>query len=314
MPRRKKLTQKTALDVYETHLRAKNAATRTIEGHAYDLAHLKERLGALRPDQVRLADLREFQCGLLTGEASRSGAPLSPGTVCRVVSAVRTFFGFLAEEGLLKDNPATRLERPKVPQRATKGVLTVKQVTRLMQAAEPLNALGVRDRAVVEVLYATGLRRAELLALNLSDLDHQERDLVVRRGKGGKGRVIPLARSAFLRLTNYLDAARPGLTTSHPDSAQAIFLTSKGTRLNNIGLLRLLRKLRAKARLQKAVTPHTIRRSFATHLLRGGASLRHIQILLGHANLNTTAVYLKVDQQELRREILLRHPRERFDV
>jgi len=310
--RRPRLSWDAALDVYLTHLRASRASPRTIADRQADLGHLRDRLSPLRPDQVRLADLREHQLALMTGEGSRSGRPLSAGAVCRVVAGVRSLFDFLVAEGRLTEDPAARLERPKRPQRVPRDALTVGEVRRLLAAAPP-TVLGLRDRTLAEVLYATGVRRAELIGLDLSDLDRAERRLHVRAGKGEKDRLLPLTRSAFHALVDHVDATRPRLVTGHADSATALFLTSRGRRIHAGSVLRALRGLRARSGIKKAVTPHVLRRTFASHLLRTGASLRHIQLLLGHASLQTTSAYLCLDDRELRRELLLRHPRERFE-
>ena len=131
-------------------------------------------------------------------------------------------------------------------------------------------------------------------------------------GKGDKGRIVPVTRSAYTVVKDYLDLARPQLASARTDSACALFLSRFGTRLDAKTMKRLLDGLRLRAGLEKPVTPHTLRRSTATHLLQAGASLRHIQILLGHSSLDTTAAYLRLDAHDLRREVLLKHPRERF--
>jgi site-specific recombinase XerD len=314
MPRRK-LTWPDALDRYETYLRARASADTTIRfrrRHANLFCEYLEP-GDPRPDQVQLTDLRDYLCSLLTGEGSRSGRPLAASTVAHVASDLRSFFTFLADEKLIPENPAARLESPKVVKQVG-DVLTVRQVKRLFGAIDETRALGRRDRAMLELLYATGVRRAELIALNLADLDHAEREVIVRRGKGGKGRTIPLGRAAYLGVMAYLELGRPELASSHADSASALLLSQWGSRLDEGGVRHALNRLRKKAKLKAKVTPHTMRRSFATHLLRGGASLRHIQLLLGHASLNTTASYLNLDPQHLRQEIILRHPREGFEL
>ncbi len=315
MPRRPRLTWPKALDAYETHLRALHSSPHTLEEHLRDLGHLRDQLSPLRSDQVRLQDLRDYEVGLFTGQTSRRKKPLAARTVAKIASEIRRFFGFLTEEGLLEQNPAARLEQPKTPKREVGDVLTIKEVRRLIQAADITTALGLRDRAVAELLYATGVRRAELIALDLQDLCREEREVTIRHGKGGKGRRVPLTRSAFQSVTNYLERARPDLSTSHPDSATAFFLSKRGMRFNEMSLVRTLRKLRDAAKIKRPVTCHTLRRTCATHLLKGGATLRHIQLLLGHEDLNTLArSYLRLDTSELRREVLLKHPRERFEA
>lgn len=312
--RQKKLSWSEATELYEICLRARRASPETLKGHLAELRLLEETLAPLRPDQVRLSDLREHQCALLSGEGAKRGKPLAAGTVAKVTTVYRRFFALLFEEGRLRQNPAQRLERPRVPHRIPGEVLTIEQTEKLLRAADRATALGLRDRAVVELLYATGLRNMELRALDVSDLDRTEREVFVRRGKGEKERIVPLTRSAYTEVVAYVERARPELASRHADSYQALFLSRRGRRLGGLDLSRILARLAEAAELKLRVTPHTMRRSFATHLLRGGASLRHIQLLLGHASLDTTALYLRLSGDELRRELILRHPRERLDV
>ena len=307
----KKITWTTALDLFETRLRAKGAAALTVDEYVRAVRNLAARVAPLRPDQLKPADLREVQAGLLTGKASRSGRPLGASAVGRCVAAWRAFFSGLASDGLLPTHPAADLTPPRAARRPVQQVLTVKEIERLLAAGGP-SALGLRDRAVVELLYATGLRRGEVCALDLSDLDQAERDVVVQRGKGGKGRIVPVTRTAWQVVREYVGLARPDLTSGHADSVSALFLSRFGTRLDAKTILRLLDGLKARAGITKPVTSHILCRCFATHLLQGGANLRHIQLLLGHSSLNTTAQYLRLDAHEIRREVLLKHPRERF--
>jgi integrase/recombinase XerD len=314
------LTWADALDLFETHLRAKRAAARTVTDYLLEVRYLEEHLAkrgkaTVTPADVTVHDLRDYQAGLLTGATSRTGRPLAAGTASRVTSALVSFFRFLAAEGSIPMDPTARLEHPKVPPRLPGDVLTLKEVERLFHACQRTTATGLRDRAILEVLYAAGLRRNELRDLDLSDLTHEERELVVREGKGGKGRVLPLTRSAYHAVMDYVERGRPALARNHEDSACALFLSSRGgRRLSEDGIASLLKVLGRAAALARPLKPHTLRRSFATHLLQGGANLRTIQLLLGHASLNTTALYLKVDPRELRREVLLKHPRERIDA
>jgi len=325
MARRKKSpTWPVALDLFEDHLRAKNASPLTRQAYLRAVRLVQEKTERRSPAAVTLGELRSLLAGLLAGTTSRSGRPLSPGAACRDVAAWRAFFGLLAEESLCRADPTARLRSPRAQRRAPQHVLTVAEVRRLLGAADLARPTGLRDRAVAEVLYAAGLRRAEVCALDLTDLDHDERELVVRRGKGDKARLVPLARSAYEQVQRYLEHARPQLAAARPDKrgrrqtegrpkdGLALFLTRFGSRLDAQTVRRLLHTLAERAGIKKAVTPHTLRRSFGTHLLKGGASPRHLQLLLGHSSLDTTALYLRLDAQDLRREILLRHPRERF--
>lgn len=188
------------------------------------------------------------------------------------------------------------------------------EVQSLIAAPDVATPRGLRDRAVVELIYATGVRNEETLALDLSDLDHHERLVIVRHGKGDKGRLLPVTRSAWNEVMTYLERGRPALATAHPDSGRAVFLGQRGRRLGKSGLRFLLQHLAKEAGLTKNLTPHTLRRTFATALLKAGVDLRTIQVLLGHSNLNTTARYLRLDTTDLRRDVLLHHPRERMGV
>ena len=312
--RRRSITWDEALEAYDLQLRARRAAKGTLDDHRLYLGYVRahfDRLG-LEPAAITVQHLRAYQAGLFAGTNAPSKKPLSARTVGNVTSKLRRFFSFLVQDEFLASDPTARLEQPRCPRNPVGDVLTEKEVERLLAAA-PDTAIGQRDRTLIEVLYATGLRRAELLALDLGDLDHDHRDLIVRRGKGGKGRRVPVTRTAWGALTEYLADARATFVTKHPDSVVAVFLSQWGRRMNHMGLTRALRGLVTAAGIKgKKVSPHTFRRSFATALLQGGASLRAIQLLLGHTDLSTTAVYLRLDTSELRREVLLKHPRERM--
>lgn len=300
---------------FEVYFRAARNSPASVESYLRELGHLATRMrerGLLTPAEVAVHDLREDVCGLFTGATSTSGKPLRPASVGRIVAIAGTFFTFLHEDGLIPDNPTARLERPKTPQPVPMDVLNVTEVRRLLRAIDRSSPLGLRDRALVELLYATGLRRSEALSLTFSDLRAEEREVAVV-GKGDKPRVLPVTRSAWLALEAYLARGRPALVT-HRTEPYRVFIGCRGETFTKAGILKLLRKLVRKAGITKNVTPHTLRRTFATHLLKNGVSLREIQVLLGHANLNTTAVYLRLETQELRREVLLKHPRERFDL
>jgi len=306
-----------ALDLYELHLRAARKSPLTVKGYRATLQALQrhqERQGVAHPAEVTLQQLRTYTCGLMTGETSVSRKPLKVSVVARVAGTAAGLFAFLHAEGKLEQNPALRLERPRVPEQLPGDVLSPAEVERLLDATDRETPRGLRDRAIVELLYAAGPRNEELLSLDLADLDHHERLVVVRHGKGDKGRLLPVTRSAWKELRAYLEHGRPGLVSSHADSARAVFLGQHGKRLGKSGLRLLLVALREQAGLQKNLTPHTLRRSFATALLKAGVDLRTIQVLLGHSNLNTTARYLRLDTADLRRDVLLHHPRERMDA
>jgi integrase/recombinase XerD len=310
------LSWESALDAYLLRLRASRRASLTVESYTQVLGGLRRFLIEHRsptPGRVTVEHLRAYQVGLLTGSASRTGRPYAVRTVHRITTTIQGFFAFLEDEGRLPSDPAANLDRPRLPSPVPGDVLTVAEVERVLAAPDGSKPTGVRDRALVELLYATGLRRAEILALDLGDLRHPDREVVVRHGKGDKGRIVPIGRSAYHHVVTYLERARPALQSSHPDSARALFLSRVGRRLSRQQFQSVVKALGVRAGLSTSLSPHVLRRTFATHLLKGGVSLRHIQILLGHASLNTTAIYLRLDTRELRREILLHHPRERID-
>lgn len=312
MPRRKHLSWEDAHARFLTHLRARNLSARSVYCYGLDVSRLAAYLrGTAGPHDVSTERLRAYQTGLLAGTASRSGRPQTGRTVRRALSTLGRFFAWLADERLIGRDPCLRLERVKASHPAMGAALSVADVERLLVAADPADApspAALRDRAALEVLYATGVRRAELMALDLSDYDPRERLVLVRHGKGDKPRQIPLTRSAALRLDAYLAAGRAALAQGRDEPA--LLLTRYGTRLGERAVMKLLWRLARRAGLPRRVTPHMIRRSFATHLLQAGTDLRSIQLLLGHGNLSTTAAYLCLDTEDLRQQILRHHPRE----
>jgi len=304
-----------AIELYETHLRAARKSANTLRRYRIALDHFVRYLeenGEPAPGGVTLDHLRAFQCGLFTGETARSKKPQAAVTVSTTTTVLSTFFAFLTAEEKIERDPTLRLERPKLPQHVPGDVLSVREVERFLAAPDSFTPRGLRDRALVELYYATGLRLTEALGLDLADLNHDEREIRVR-GKGEKDRVVPVTRSAWVHLAAYLERARPVLATKHEDSLVAVFLSTLGRRMSYQSVEQLFRELRARIGIKKHMTPHTLRRTFATHLLKNGVNLREIQALLGHSDLNTTAKYLRLDASELRRQILLHHPRERFE-
>lgn len=307
-----KITWPDAIERYEAHLFARGASPRTVDSYGRELRHFAERAGAGGPTATTLGDLRAYQGALMTGEATRRGRPMGAGTVGRVTTTLVSFFAFLVAEELIADDPARRLERPKTA-RPVGDVLSLAEVKRLLAAPDPTTARGLRDRALLETLYGTGLRRAELLALDLCDVRHDAREVVVRHGKGDRGRVVPVGRATWHALTDYLERGRPSLVGRRAELEPAVFVSQRGQRLCAQRLKEIMDELAPRAGISRRLTPHSMRRTYATHLLEHGADLRQIQLLLGHASLDTTALYLRLSTAKLRRDLLLRHPRERFE-
>ena len=236
---------------------------------------------------------------------TKRGEPLAAASRAGALVTVRRFFAFLLARGVILANPALTLKLPKA-RHLPRGVLSVAQARRLMAAPFPGTKVGKRDRAILELLYGAGLRIGEAVRADLSDLDLRERVLFVRDGKGKKDRVVPVPGRAAAALELYLRESRPELANG---ADPALFLATHGRRLGVPGL-RVQVKRHGRA-LGVKLTPHALRHTCATHLLKGGASIRHAQELLGHKRLTTTALYTRVGVEDLRQVIARAHPRER---
>jgi integrase/recombinase XerD len=227
-------------------------------------------------------------------------------TVARKIAAARSFFDFMVAEGNIKDNPSHKVDSPKVG-RALPKPISISQVRRLLEQPAKLSTPEAkRDKAILELLYASGMRVSESVSLNLGDLD-LDGGFVRCFGKGHKERLIPIYRQAALAVEEYIKEARPQLT--HNDAERALFLNRRGERLTRQGLWQILKGYAKAAELDTEVTPHTLRHSFATHMLSGGADLRSVQELLGHANISTTQVYTHLTTEHIRRTYEKSHPR-----
>ena len=231
----------------------------------------------------------------------------SDTTRARKVASVRSLFGFLLEENLITKDPTENLSSPKVG-RSLPETLTVDEVERLLSTPVDDSPESARDQAMLEILYATGIRVSELVSLNIDDIDLKQ-GFVRCFGKGSKERLIPLHASAIEAVKAYLADGRGKLVSKH--SNQAVFLNHRGERLTRQGFWLILRRVAREAGIQRKVTPHTLRHSFATHLLHGGAPLRHVQELLGHASITTTQVYTHLTSEHVRAEYEKSHPRAR---
>ncbi len=228
---------------------------------------------------------------------------MSSATVMRRIASLRSFFRFLQEEKKLSVDPTEDVVAPRLA-RKLPSVLTVAEVEALLSQPSSTPA-GKRDRAMLELLYATGLRVSELLGLDVGDVDFVAR--VVRcRGKGDKERLVPFGSAAAHHLRLYLEKSRPLLASP---GEEALFVNRMGRRMTRQGFWKILRRYATQAGLAKRVTPHTLRHSFATHLLQGGADIRSVQEMLGHADISTTQVYTLLTGEHLRKEYREHHPR-----
>ena len=257
---------------------------------------------------VTEAQLLAFVQDLAQTPRKRGAEPLAPGTQALYLGAVQRFFAFLERRGLLLRNPARDLPLPK-EHRLPRRVLSESEARRLMNAPSRWSAIGQRDRVILELLYGCGLRRGECLRLDLADVDLGQGTAFVRDGKGKKDRLVPLGGRAASALALYLRESRPQLARTGVE--QALVFSKYGRRLSSSHLYVILRKNARTAGLTGPVFPHALRHSYATHLLRGGASIRHVQELLGHKSLRATALYTRVSVEDLRQVLARSHPRER---
>ncbi len=274
---------------------------RTLDAYGRDvgrlIAYLREQ-GVERPGAASAAHLREYIYTL-------KDQGLAPTSIRRNISAIRTYFAFLLAEGHVVADPSERLEPPRVWRRLP-GVLSRQEVERLLEAPDPADPLYWRDRALLEFAYASGVRVSELITLKVRDVSIEEGFATVF-GKGAKERLVPIGRSAVRALDVYLREIRPRLETG--GGKGVVFLNARGRPLTRMGVWKILRKHVERAGISKRVTPHTLRHSFATHLLEGGADLAAVQEMLGHADISTTQIYTHIDREYLRDVHRKFHPR-----
>lgn len=289
-----------ALSEYDRDLRARSAAERTRRAYGVDLGGFSEWAAAqgLGPTDVRHRDVRRYGAGLSTAGAA-------PATVARKLAALRGFYGFLVRTERAGQNPAELVSSPKRAEKLPQ-VLTTEQMRTLLERIPARTPLELRDRAMLELAYSCGLRCEEIVTLDLGALDFETEQLRVL-GKGSKERLLPVGEPAQRALRRYLDRGRRALAVDPRE--QALFLSKSGRRLSNSDVTRRLGLWTREAALAAGVSPHALRHSFATHLLEGGADLRTIQELLGHASISTTQIYTRVDAARLRDTYAASHPR-----
>jgi integrase/recombinase XerD len=265
-------------------------------------------------------DLATYQSELFAMRRS-DGRPYSAGFQMNRFTAIKSFFRFLMRQLLILSDPTTGLERPRMEQQLPRTILTPGDVRKIVEAPGGRTAVELRDRAILETLYATGIRAAELLSLSPYDIDTEEGMLRVVRGKGGKDRYVPLTRAAAEAITAYLAKGRAKLLEVQrgsrggglypPKAARRLFVAARGGVLHRATLDLIVHHWAKEAGIAKRVTPHVFRHSIATHLLKRGADIRHIQALLGHASLSTTERYTRVEISDLQAVVKRAHPRGR---
>ncbi|MDQ1248893.1 MAG: integrase/recombinase XerD [Actinomycetota bacterium] len=314
-----------AVAAYVAHIEVERGLSpHTVAGYQRDLARYLAfcaQRGLAAPDAVTAADVQDYLAELAGGDGEHQ--PLGRASVARALAAVRGWHAFLVREGRANQDPAHDQRAPTLPRRLPKA-LSYPQVERLLAAAgagEP--PLSLRDGALAELLYSTGARISELVGLDVDDLPGPEQalaqdaavdgaqiEMLLLRGKGGKERIVPFGRPARQTLDAYLVRGRPALA-ARGAFTPAVFLNARGGRLSRQSAYAVVRRAASRAGLGVELSPHTLRHSFATHLLEGGADVRVVQELLGHASVTTTQIYTLVTPQRLRQEYHLSHPRAR---
>ena len=294
---------------FEEHLYLRGLAARTVTGYSSELKTLfrfLEERGVSKLSEVTRDCLEAYRLHLYYSEFR--GKRLGLGSQARRIAALKSFFRFLTRSQLLLVDPSTGIQSPKVPRTLPRELLGENEMERLLQEPDIVTPLGIRDRAILELLYATGLRNTELRELEMNAIDLERSEVFIARGKGNKSRRLPLGEEACVWLEDYLLNSRPIL--AHKSSGETLFLSSTGNRLHRGGLSKIVKGKAKSCGLKKRVTPHLLRHACATHMLRRGAGVRQLQVLLGHSLLDTTQRYLRVDVGDLHRVVAKFHPRE----
>ena len=284
------------------HLRfERGLADNTLDAYRHDVVRMAahaRKLGRARPQEVTTADLRALLLDL-------KEMGLASASLARNLSSIRTYYRFLLGEGETEADPSDRISMPKQWARLP-GALSLPEMEALLNAPDLLHPLAWRDRAMLEFAYATGVRVGELIGMKMRDL-HLDEEFVSVFGKGSKERLVPVGARAVGTLSIYLRETRPALDRGK--SAGRVFLNARGGPLTRMGVWKILQAHVKTAGIEKHVTPHTLRHTFATHLLEGGADLLAVQEMLGHADISTTQIYTHVDRNYLAQEHRAHHPR-----
>ncbi|MCC9657925.1 site-specific tyrosine recombinase XerD [Rhodopirellula halodulae] len=275
-------------------------ADNTVAAYGRDMKRFVGWMDGRRPATLTISDLSDFV-------ASLHGEGLAPTSISRAIVAVRTFFKYLQLEGIAVDNPAELLATQKAWQRMP-GVLSPTEVDLFLSAVKKSDTFWQRDRALLEVLYATGCRATEVCTLRIRDLAFDDRTLRCH-GKGDKQRLVPIGGRAIQAIQLYLEESRQILSDRNPGQVDELFLSRGGKPLDRIQLWRLVKRYAKRAGIADEISPHSLRHSFATHLLAGGADLRQVQEMLGHASIQTTQIYTHVEHSRLQKVHRDFHPR-----
>ena len=295
------MTLDDACDRYLTHLQVeRNVSTCTVEGYGHDLRALRAFLQTARVLQITQVTPLHLEKWM----QSQSRRGLKAASLRRCRSAARQLFVYLVRERHLATSPAAELEGPPAPRRLPK-ILAEPEAERVVEAPGEDSPRGLRDRAMLELLYGSGLRASEVCLLRMDDVSIGA-GLVRPRGKGDKERLVPLGAPSCVALQAYLERGRPDLLHGHP--SPYVFIGHRGRPISRMGLFKIVRRNGVTAGVAKPLSPHILRHAFATHLVRGGADLRAVQQMLGHASISTTEIYTHVAREDLRSAVDTHHP------
>lgn len=290
------------MDRFLVYLRSEcHLAQNTIAAYGRDLEHFKEWLHGRCPTSLSISDLTNY-IGWL------KNISLAASSISRHIVSLRMFFKFLQLESAIKDNPAELLTTPKMWRRVPK-VLSIAQIDRFLEAPRPYDLHGLRDRAILELMYATGCRVSEVCDMLIANV-HLNEGYCLAEGKGSKQRMVPLGERAIEVISRYVDEYRPHLCANRtPEATPWLIVSRTGQRLRREAVWELVKRYAARVGIDEEASPHTLRHSFATHLLAGGADLRLIQEMLGHASIQTTQIYTQVENSKLKKIHQEFHPR-----
>ncbi|WP_040951274.1 site-specific tyrosine recombinase XerD [Gorillibacterium massiliense] len=282
----------------------KGLAQNTLESYQRDISQYIDFLNVNGVTELRDSNKIHIQKYLL----EMKGKGRASSTMSRSIVSIRSFYQFMIRQRVLDHDPSQQLEAPKLDKRLPQ-VLTVDEVLKLLEAPVPSVPAGVRDKAMLELLYATGIRVTELISLDVDSIN-TEMGFVRCMGKASRERVIPLGKTAARWLDEYIRYMRPYLLKVS-DEVDALFINHLGTRLTRQGFWKIIKKYAKEAHIEKEITPHTLRHSFATHLLDNGADLRSVQEMLGHADISTTQIYTQMTKTNMKEVYDRAHPRAR---
>lgn len=295
---------RSAIKGFQAYLKLeKGLSENSIEAYSRDIDKLRQfadsQINSLKPEAFTLSDLRQFinwvnELGMI------------PSSQARILSGIKSFYKYLLAEDMIRRNPAELLESPK-KQRKLPDTLSYQDINKLIEAIDLSKADGTRNKAIIEVLYSCGLRVSELTEFKLSNL-YLEIEFVKVIGKGNKERLVPIGGEAIKALKLWIEHDRMHIPIKKGEE-DMVFLNRRGSRLSRVYIFMLIKQLAEAAGIKKSISPHTLRHSFATHLVEGGADLRAVQEMLGHESITTTEIYTHLDREYLKETIISYHPR-----